>query len=687
MNRNKIINTSIITLISILFFLPTVSGEHIENHDEFELEEGYFQVIDLDENYGYSYEVVISSSHKIDAVVLTDSQYQSCCSGEVTEEIRYTDSRSKVSVKDASIIVEENQKGFVLIIDNSEAVVGGEIPTQKVTVEILYLSYGEIEYKFKFGGFFLGFIFLPLIVLTSMDLFFNLGFSEKLPKYNDVTKEIDGFIKFLQEKYPNNLLIKYPALTLIVGLNVIWYLIGIISGIHWLDGPSSYEQAINQGATSIVELAQFNLFSVISSNFMHFGFLHLFGNMVGICFLGDYIERELGSIKFLSLIFFTALCTSLFAIFEIVLAEGYVIGGGASGILFGLVGMISGQLIIGKVKNIENYCKYPDMRYFWSVAGVSAVTNLIYLTNQGYGISVLAHLGGFVGGLTYSLLVIKTQNEQDEIVLNKIDDEEINEINSEIWKLKPSDMLFSFEGRLNRSRWWIAMIIVGIFGFIFQLSFEYIISLFLDTGFLYSTLILFLYIPILYINAALSIKRLKDSDKGWEWGFLIIVICIVNALSVYLPRPDDPAYENFAMIAFSFVVFILWISFMIPLFILCGFIKGTEGGNRFGPDPLIQEKGFIITEQGEFRITLNEMEMRTFENNDDMTTSIIHFFSEKRKIITKSWEKYIKNKKEIDENDELTDFEKWIVKNPILFVSLQILSCAIIIIFFYLIVN
>ena len=112
MKSREIINTFFLVLICILFFSPTVSSEHAENHDSFELDEGYFQAIDLDENYGMAYEIVISANRKIDAVVLTDAQYQSCCSGDSTNEISFTDSRSKVSVKDTTIIVEANQKGI-----------------------------------------------------------------------------------------------------------------------------------------------------------------------------------------------------------------------------------------------------------------------------------------------------------------------------------------------------------------------------------------------------------------------------------------------------------------------------------------------------------------------------------------------------------------------------------------------
>ena len=66
-----------------------------------------------------------------------------------------------------------------------------------------------------------------------------------------------------------------------------------------------------------------------------------------------------------------------------------------------------------------------------------------------------------------------------------------------------------------------------------KLSFEYIISLVFEPGFIYSTLLLFAVIPVLYIHAALSIKRLKDSDKGWEWGFLVIVISTLSNIGSF----------------------------------------------------------------------------------------------------------------------------------------------------------
>ena len=59
-------------------------------------------------------------------------------------------------------------------------------------------------------------------------------------------------------------------------------------------------------------------------------------------------------------------------------------------------------------------------------------------------------------------------------------------------------------------------------------------------------------LPFIVISIIVQIKRWHDLDKSGWWIFINLIICFGGLFSV----------------------------------IMCGFIKGTTGANRFGPDPL-----------------------------------------------------------------------------------------------------
>ena len=93
----------------------------------------------MDNLFDTDIEIEITSNYKIDVVILTDDEFNSCCSR--TKQLKYlTDSRTKLSTDDTSIIVPSGEEGYVLAIDNTNVVVGGEEPKGTVTVEIYYLN-------------------------------------------------------------------------------------------------------------------------------------------------------------------------------------------------------------------------------------------------------------------------------------------------------------------------------------------------------------------------------------------------------------------------------------------------------------------------------------------------------------------------------------------------------------------
>jgi uncharacterized membrane protein YhaH (DUF805 family) len=161
--------------------------------------------------------------------------------------------------------------------------------------------------------------------------------------------------------------------------------------------------------------------------------------------------------------------------------------------------------------------------------------------------------------------------------------------------------LFSFKGRINRAKYWLATLIIlcwmsfvltvlaavaSIFGIGGPLAINVIgISASIqltddDAPSKISLLLQFVTIPLTLLfgccYAAVSIKRLHDRNKSGWWMVPFIV-----ATGVY-DQFANRLGGSYAAAVLGFAVFILFIWGLVEMY----FLKGTNGPNRFGPDPL-----------------------------------------------------------------------------------------------------
>lgn len=114
----------------------------------------------------------------------------------------------------------------------------------------------------------------------------------------------------------------------------------------------------------------------------------------------------------------------------------------------------------------------------------------------------------------------------------------------------------SFEGRIPRQTWWLHYV-VPILGF--SLAIQIVLAIIGAIDFTGGLITMVLALIALLIGLALLwpalagyVKRLHDRDMS-GWWLLIAFVPVVGGLA---------------------------------LLIICGFLKGTSGPNRFGPDPL-----------------------------------------------------------------------------------------------------
>jgi len=133
------------------------------------------------------------------------------------------------------------------------------------------------------------------------------------------------------------------------------------------------------------------------------------------------------------------------------------------------------------------------------------------------------------------------------------------------------DLLFSFRGRVNRAKYWIAAVIyivawLVVGGIVWSLfSVSYVLAAILGLLMLVVTII---------SGIAVGIKRLHDRDKSGWWLLLFYLV----------PAVLDGIARGVGGIGFIFSLVGAAIS--IWAIIELGFLRGTAGSNQYGPDPL-----------------------------------------------------------------------------------------------------
>jgi uncharacterized membrane protein YhaH (DUF805 family) len=148
-------------------------------------------------------------------------------------------------------------------------------------------------------------------------------------------------------------------------------------------------------------------------------------------------------------------------------------------------------------------------------------------------------------------------------------------------------LLFSYQGRINRAKYWTAVLIyfginlvVAALGFIMlgdgilaladDSADDGIIMGLMSKGIGFFLIALVVYIPMIVSGVFVGIKRLHDRDKtGWWLLVFYLVPMLLNGLA------DVSSIFSLAAFAIS-----IW------AFVELGCLRGTQGPNKYGPDPL-----------------------------------------------------------------------------------------------------
>ncbi|WP_299688528.1 DUF805 domain-containing protein [uncultured Vibrio sp.] len=136
------------------------------------------------------------------------------------------------------------------------------------------------------------------------------------------------------------------------------------------------------------------------------------------------------------------------------------------------------------------------------------------------------------------------------------------------------DLLLSFKGRIGRKTYWMW----NIFYYIAITGFASGISVLFPA---YSYILLPIFLLLLVIpDLAVTAKRWHDRNKSNYWLLLNIPLVFGRLASPMTATTTEPVSSTHMVATVAALVCGLWI------LIECGLMKGTEGRNDYGEDPV-----------------------------------------------------------------------------------------------------
>ena len=177
-----------------------------------------------------------------------------------------------------------------------------------------------------------------------------------------------------------------PTLTyILIGINVLAGLGSVYGGNVGTEGGSLTDAwELSRG-----QLADGDLWRLVTSGFAHRGLFHLLANMLALYILGTMLEPALGRRRFALIYFVSLLCGSLG-----VLLFSADASAGASGAVFGLMGA---AVVVARSRGLN---------LMESGLGLWLGINLL-ITFTIPNISIGGHLGGLVGGALAGLVLVE----------------------------------------------------------------------------------------------------------------------------------------------------------------------------------------------------------------------------------------------------------------------------------------
>jgi uncharacterized membrane protein YhaH (DUF805 family) len=145
-------------------------------------------------------------------------------------------------------------------------------------------------------------------------------------------------------------------------------------------------------------------------------------------------------------------------------------------------------------------------------------------------------------------------------------------------------LLFSFNGRINRGKYWLAVLIymavwttfiAGSLVWLGGLNFDNLLSL-AGAGLMIWLIGFILLIAGTWSGLAVGVKRLHDRDKSGWW----ILLFWLGPSILGGWQTASPDLGGGLILSLAATAIVIW------AFVELGCLRGTSGPNQYGPDPL-----------------------------------------------------------------------------------------------------
>ena len=192
----------------------------------------------------------------------------------------------------------------------------------------------------------------------------------------------------------------------LIALNVIIFIWEVIETNFFSDVLKTNQIFFSYGTVPDLVL-QGDLFSIVTSMFLHGGIVHIIGNMVFLYIFGDNIEDRFGHFKYLLLYLLWGIAAGVIhSFYAVSVGSGNIPAVGASGAISGVIGAY--LILFPKAKILTiitaffiTTVRIPAIAYipFWFILQV-----IFSIINPEGGVAYLAHIGGFVVGAGISYI-------------------------------------------------------------------------------------------------------------------------------------------------------------------------------------------------------------------------------------------------------------------------------------------
>jgi membrane associated rhomboid family serine protease len=175
----------------------------------------------------------------------------------------------------------------------------------------------------------------------------------------------------------------------LIAVNVLAF-IGTLATGSSVGGSVGGSDVLQKAALNGPKVADGELWRIVTSGFMHYGFLHLLFNMYALYILGQLLEPALGRARFLLVYFVSLIAGSVGAL----ILDPNALTAGASGAVFGLMGA---AILVMRNRGINVMESGLGIWLFLNLAITFTVSN----------ISVGGHIGGLIGGALAALVLVE----------------------------------------------------------------------------------------------------------------------------------------------------------------------------------------------------------------------------------------------------------------------------------------